>query len=314
MQLGICAVFISFCATALVALLSISQPMAVIVIWLLCSLLSLLPTLRSLVPLSVFGTLAMLLAITTALVTAFQELYGNPTTPPQVSPPPLPPSSPPQPGIADWGSAFAATFYAFEGVGLVLPIRNAHLPSEGADCTPRFEWVLCGTLALVASFMAIVGCVCAAAFPSIDSASVTAYLSSRGLWYKGVNLLVASAVLLTFPLQLTPASSVIESALQIHTLRRRRLCRMLLVATCALLVITLPSLDLLIDIMGSCANTFLAALPCIFHIVLAKGDDHTHRWRLCVELVIDALIILVCLGVTVFGLNSAFLSASNGIS
>ena len=55
LQLGVCSVFIAFCATNLTAVVALNNTVAVFIVWCLVSLLALLPTLRSLVPLSVFG-------------------------------------------------------------------------------------------------------------------------------------------------------------------------------------------------------------------------------------------------------------------
>jgi len=50
-------------------------------------------------------------------------------------------------------------------------------------------------------------------FPGIENGSITAYLSEQypdSTWFRIVNTLVTVAVLLTFPLQLTPALEVLE--------------------------------------------------------------------------------------------------------
>ena len=313
LQLGVCAVFISFCTTALRALLPLGRTTAVFLVWGACSLLALLPTLRSLVPLSIFGSICMLLAVGTALAAAVADLMDDARS---VNPPPQPDDAS---VLTDWGSAFAATFYAFEGIGLVLPIENQLAPNGellGRDCGGwGFAHVLCGTLNVVALLFAAVGCLCSAAFPRIDSASVTAFLASRGPFFEFVNALVASAVLLTFPLQLTPASQVIEGALGLRGAGSRRFCRLLLVAGCALLVLILPSLDLLIDVMGSCANTVLAGLPCLFHATLtlrskAPADASARRRRAGV-LALDVSVMMLCAAVMGFGLRSAMLSAGS---
>eukprot|EP00966_Prymnesium_polylepis_P007589 174129-Prymnesium_polylepis.1 len=142
----------------------------------------------------------MLIAIFTSLATAVDDLLdgGPPDSDGPVSSSSL---------ITRWGSAFATTFYAFEGVGLVLPIENQLMrrPTPGASAAAAeglpagcfealdYSHILCGTMAIVATFFGLVGAFCAAAFPPITTASVTAFLASRGAYYEFVNVLVASA-------------------------------------------------------------------------------------------------------------------------
>jgi len=64
----------------------------------------------------------MLIAILTALVAACSELLSGDVAPRAD----LAPST-----LNDFGDAFAATFYAFEGVGLVLPIGNQYFGRGG---------------------------------------------------------------------------------------------------------------------------------------------------------------------------------------
>lgn len=314
MQMAICAIAISFCATALLALLPVGKLFAVLLVWAVAALLAMLPTLRSLVPLSVFGIIVMLLAVGSSLGAAITDL---------LSLEPLP--SPPPPSnqsstIGHWGSAFAATFFAFEGIGLILPIHNQYDPGgdqilHGASFLSvfqergSFDCIVCAALSGVAALFAVVGCVCGAAFPDLWSASITAYLASRGPFFACVNLLVALGVILTFPLQLTPAYEVLDLALGLQRRHGRCLLRQFLVICCVLLVLVMPNLNILIDVAGACANTLLGALPCSFHIALTLKSprplDPTSQSRVVVTLIIDVLVIIFCAGVFLFGIRSA---------
>ena len=55
---------------------------------------------------------------------------------------------------------------------------------------------------------------------------------------------LAQRVMSTATLQLTPASEVVEGALMVHSAMARRICRLVLVAVCALMVIALPRCEL----------------------------------------------------------------------
>lgn len=321
LQLGICAVFISFCATNLMAVLSYGHTNVVLGVWGACSLLALLPTLKSLVPLSLFGSATMLTAIIVALAAAAIDLSATDTQPALFA----------NPGVSEWGGALAATFYAFEGIGLVLPISNQVAPPTSAarsyeggrrvsalvhSCTSGcerlgFPIVMLLTLSFVAALFAALGCTCGAAFPAIQSASITAFLAKRNYFYQSINILVAVAVLLTFPLQLTPASQVIESSLRLEGFVSRCLCKLLLVAGCTALVLLLPNLDTMISVIGSLANTSLAAIPCIFHAVLLPRRTGSSPWsqpHFC-AVALDVAIVSFCLVVMGFGIYAAVHSA-----
>lgn len=79
----------------------------------------------------------------------------------------------------------SAILYAYEGVALVLPVEAEYTAAErrkgsSAQCAARsFERVLLGAMSFLALAFALVGCVCAAGFPTIGQGSVTAFLALR---------------------------------------------------------------------------------------------------------------------------------------
>jgi amino acid permease len=100
-------------------------------------------------------------------------------------------------------------FFAFEGIGLVLPVEN----SFGIQ-RRSFANVLVSSMSLVASLFVLIGVLGSIGFPDIRSGSVTAYLEREYpnvIWYSITNALVIIAVAFTFPLQLTPAMEVLDS-------------------------------------------------------------------------------------------------------
>lgn len=99
-------------------------------------------------------------------------------------------------------------FYAFEGIGLVLPIENSFGSQQRS-----FDHVLVSSMSLVASLFVLIGVFGSIGFPDIRSGSVTAYLEREYphvMWYSITNALVIIAVAFTFPLQLTPALEVLD--------------------------------------------------------------------------------------------------------
>lgn len=86
---------------------------------------------------------------------------------------------------------------------------------EWADASrDDFTPVLVAANVSLSCMFGALGAACAVAFPEVRSGSITAFLERRhhaGHLFGAVNTVVASAVLLTFPLQLQPALEVIEN-------------------------------------------------------------------------------------------------------
>jgi amino acid transporter len=99
-------------------------------------------------------------------------------------------------------------FFAFEGIGLVLPVENScRLPQQ------NFPRILTSSMSVVATLFLLIGISGSIGFPSIHSGSVTAYLEREYpnvIWFSMVNCLVIVAVAFTFPLQLAPAMEVLD--------------------------------------------------------------------------------------------------------
>ena len=119
-------------------------------------------------------------------------------------------------GARDLVMLTSSTFYAFEGMGLVLPIANSMAEPERFGESLRVASLILGTC------YALTGVSCGIAFRSegLGAGSVTAFLAShareRGASgaliaaYDGLNALVAVVVYLTFSLQLLPAAQVLS--------------------------------------------------------------------------------------------------------
>jgi proton-coupled amino acid transporter len=205
-QGGVCCVFISLLNTNLQAqlpMLNSLLTLAIIAVFLL--LIVLLRFLKDLVWLCATANVFMLLAIFTASVAGVNQLIHDP----------------PEPSLAvAHPTPFAIItfttdlFFAFEGMGLVLPVENEYsIGGSGVGGSGRFSSILFASMSLLALLFVTVGTTAAAGFPQVHSGSVTAFLEKsfpHTRWYSIVNLLVMAAVALTFPLQLTPAMQVVE--------------------------------------------------------------------------------------------------------
>lgn len=308
LQLGVCAVFISLLSTNLsTEIEGANHTVMVLLVYAICACLALLPDLGALWPLSLFGNCAMLTAVTSATIVSVLHLL-NRSTPASDN---LEPSRD-SPSIGDCSALLAACFYAFEGVALVLPVRNALKP-ESQDSYTR---VLVSAMIFVASLFLLMGGFGGAAFPNMDSASITAFLSEHyesgfSDYYFGIiDWLVSGAVLATFPLQLTPVVQVLDAALGIHSCCAKAVLRVIAVTLCAVAVLILPKLDILIDVIGSATNTALAAFPCALHAALILKAARSSGCRSIdllswTSLVVDLAVITLCFLVMVLGLKNA---------
>ena len=175
------------------------------------------------------------------------------------------------PPLAKLAAAASACFYAFEGVAMVIPVGN----DLAARHRPRYPQLLVGSLLAVGAIFAASASLTALGFPEIgletNAASSVAWLVQRyagtasGIYLSACNLLVAVAVVATFPLQLTPVAHILEAGCGITSARARVALRLGAASGCCIVVLCVPNLSSLIDLVGAVANTALASLPCLLH-------------------------------------------------
>jgi hypothetical protein len=216
LQSGVCCVFLSLLSTNLrAALPALSSSLAVLIVTLALSITVLLRFLKDLVWLSLLANVIMVLAILTACVAGTVQLFLDESNRGDAMSA-VPNSSGP------WTFSAATTFtsdmfFAFEGIGLVLPIENSFATSaqqqQNRSQFLSFGTILIRSMSLTALLFLVVGVPTSLGFPDIRTGSVTAYLQQRfphQLWFSVINDLVMVAVALTFPLQLQPALQVID--------------------------------------------------------------------------------------------------------
>lgn len=236
LQGGVCCVFLSLVQTNLVAAAggALSDTTATAAVTVVLISMTFLRFLTDLTWTSVTANAVMMITIATAATAGWRQytqLDSSETAPAVI-----------------WNAHaivkfFPMMFFAFEGIGLVLPIENAYpnntnYTNTTATSTAPFETVLIQSMMITASLFCAVGIFASLGFPDLTEAdgSVTAYLHHafpHNAWYTTLNAAVTVAVLLTFPLQLQPAMQVLDQWLDqdIKTCRLRRRRRLPLATT-----------------------------------------------------------------------------------
>ena len=199
LQGGVCCVFLSLISTNLTAAVpNLSANASVLIVTLGLMVMVLLRSLKDLFWLCATANLFMVVAILTATIAGLMNYVEEQPTNIVVA------NATPSSII----TFTADMFFAFEGIGLVLPVENSFGVQQRS-----FVPILIGSMSLVATLFVLVGVSASIGFPDIRSGSVTAYLERdfpEVIWYSIVNYLVIIAVAFTFPLQLTPAMEVLD--------------------------------------------------------------------------------------------------------
>lgn len=201
-QLGICVVFFDFLAESFEAGAGVEAPHAYLVGGFMpfVMLLSLPRDIKALAPLSAAANAATLLALL-AVFGATGEHALTEGAAIQTS------EGLPRGLLTSFPVFLGSAVYAFEGQTLILPVETAI--QNSAD----FRRILDTSFVTVASLLLAVGWLSYASLGDIADVPITAELQARGFDMHVVNLLLCGSVLLTFPLQLTPAMSIIEEKL-----------------------------------------------------------------------------------------------------
>jgi len=205
LQTGVCCVFLSLIATNLQAQTDMGHTACVVFTTIALLGVVLLQKLKDLRWLSAIANVFMITAIVTSAVAGIRQFISD-----DLPPPPRVATS--EPG--DIATFVTAMFFSFEGIGLVLPVEKGftagYVSREEEVRANRWYGtrVLPLAMSVVATLFLLIGTTASWGFPDLTSGSITAYLAQRfpdQAWFGFVNILVMLAVLLTFPLQLTPA-------------------------------------------------------------------------------------------------------------
>ncbi|KAG7343784.1 transmembrane amino acid transporter [Nitzschia inconspicua] len=221
-QLAICTVFMSFVGENLYAVLeflniaALKNHQAVISVVLPAMMaLSFIPSLKSLAPVMLAGTVLIMAGFSSLAVIGAIE-WGN--RPNWGDMPTLNPIKAPM--------ALCGILYSFEGICIILPVESAmkepkHFQSAFWTSMTIVTLLLCGMAGLATL-----------AFGDVTNGSITAYLLEEyknddrmKLWLMMSNLLVSMSIILTYPLMLFPAVELVAPMSQGWLLRRTKCCR-----------------------------------------------------------------------------------------
>ena len=160
--------------------------------------LSFLPDLKTLAPVTLVGTFLLLLGLSLLAVVIAQEW----------------PNRPHEQIHVQWSQvplALCAILYSFEGICLVLPVKNSMLRKS------HFRPVFVAAMVTSAFIYAVVSSLSVAVFGKVTNGSITAFLLDNVHEHKGLiqasNAAVSLSVLVTYPLQLYPCLELLQPLL-----------------------------------------------------------------------------------------------------
>ncbi|KAM9741529.1 proton-coupled amino acid transporter 1 isoform 1-T2 [Menidia menidia] len=215
------------------------------------------PNLKFLAPLSLVANLVMTASL---ILIYFYSLTNitNPTDLPKVG------------RLKDYPLFFGTAIFAFEGIGVVLPLENKMQRPQ------RFSLVLYSGMGIVTFLYISLGTIGYMCFGEHIGGSIT--LNLPNCWtYQAVKLLYCFGIFITFALQFYVPAEILIPPMVARVPERWEtpvdllLRTVLVIFTCALAIL-IPELDLVISLVGSVSSSFLAL---IFPPVLQLVAFHT---------------------------------------
>ncbi|XP_074558688.1 amino acid transporter AVT3C-like [Curcuma longa] len=287
-QAGFCVGYLIFISNSLSHLLPITfaflSSKAVYVLAMLPFQLGLnsIKTLTLLAPLSIFADVVDIGAMGVVIVEDISILLSNP--------PPLHAFA--GPSVILYGVGVAV--YAFEGIGMVLPLE-----SEAADKS-KFGRTLALSMGLIALIYGLFGALGYAAFGEETKDIITTNLGA-GVLTVAIQIGLCINLFFTFPVMMNPVFEVAE-----RWLSGKRYCwwlRWLVVLAVSLVATLVPNFADFLSLVGSSVCVVLGfVLPAAFHLKAFRSDL---SWP---EVASDISIVVIGMGLAISGTWSSLVS------
>ncbi|XP_052860153.1 proton-coupled amino acid transporter 2-like [Anopheles cruzii] len=273
MQLGLCCVYFLFVAVnvrELLAYANIHTTVLTVLVWLLAplTLLNLVRSLKLLTPMSLVASIFAVAGLAIAFLFLLQDLPHSASVPP----------------ISSWSTLplyFGTVMYAFEGIGVVLPLEN-----NLARPRDFIAWngVLNTGMTLVVCLYSAVGFFGYLKYGEQAQGSVTLNLPSDHLLAQLVRLLMAVAVLASYALQFYVPMTILAPVVAGHTAHPRcaeTVLRLVTVLLTFVLAAIIPNLGTFISLVGAVSTSTLALIfPPLIELLTSwpNADRPGHRW------------------------------------
>lgn len=197
-----------------------------------------------------------------------------------------------------WPMLLGTAVFAFEGIGLVLPLRTSMQRPK------KFTPLLSLTIAVVTLLMLLVAVLCCVAYGEnvgviiFDSFAARTRAQRSLKW--AVQLTYSAAMLFTVPLTMFPALTIVEK----YTFAvgwKRNVQRVLIPAVLAAISIACgQSLDILVSAIGSlCCGPLMFIFPAMFHGV-AVAKTNFARTKDIAIVCVGVIVTLFVSGLTIY--------------
>jgi len=263
-QFGFCCVYFVFMAENLVQVLEFfdvqnlpSERIMTLILAAPIFSLCLINSLDTLAPFSLLANLAVTASVGIIFFFCTSYLSVNPSTIPHLDM---------YASLATFPTAFGSAVFAFEGIAVVLPLRNAMKEPD------HFKSVLNWGMIIVTALYILLGVIGYVTFGDSICGSITLNLPETSL-YVAAKIMYIFVIFVSFGLQFYVPIDVITSGKGYTKVQTVLLKLILVLFTCSL-AIAIPDLGDFIALIGACASSLLALIfPPLIDILTSRESS-----------------------------------------